>query len=303
MADSIAFTSVSEPAMCGSVCVPAISQTNNGNVSGGILSSITSLDQVEYAEARINLATGAAGVVVANDHNGGSSSASASHFDTWFCPDPIACAALATPGSFVPVNIDLHVSGSASLTPGEMDLSYSYDVSSLLGSSALGSFRFEFFEDPGLGLDADVEGTATFQDNRTEVEYNPTVIVTSQGFNSGFIAFSANLTVTTYIGGCTAAGCDLSHGIFTDLQSVSARVEGVDSAQILDSSNTFQVSIVSDLPFISADGRTTGAAVAAPEPSSLSLVLVAAIMALARTAYVRGALFREESTDPVCNGA
>jgi hypothetical protein len=272
---------------------------NSGAVSGGILSSITSLDQVEFSEARINLATGAAGVTVGNDL--GSSDASASYFDTWFCPDPVTCAALATPGLFVPVTIDLHVEGNASLTPGSMDLEYSYDATSLLGSSALGSFRFTFFEDPGLGTDADVEGTASFQDSHTLQQYETPVTITSQGFDTGFIAFSAGFTLTTYIGGCPVAGCDLSHGIFTDLQSLSALIEGADSAQVLNSFNTFQVSITSDLPFVSADGRTTGAAVANPEPGSLSLVLIAAILMLAgraRRAWSR----RDGSTDALGNG-
>ena len=53
-----AFTFVSVPAICGSVCQPAISESNDGGISGGILSSITSLDAVEFAEARIDLAEG-----------------------------------------------------------------------------------------------------------------------------------------------------------------------------------------------------------------------------------------------------
>src|SRR5947209_11163292 len=155
-----AFTSVSVPAVCGSVCVPAMSQSNGGSISGGILSSVSSLDQVEFSRARINLATGAAGVAVGTDI--GSSLATASHDDTWFCPDPATCAALATQGSFAPVTINLHVSGSASLTPGFMNLSYTYDTSSLLGSTALGRFQFEFTEDPGRGSNPFIQGTASF---------------------------------------------------------------------------------------------------------------------------------------------
>jgi hypothetical protein len=278
MADSIAFTSVSEPEICGSGCTPAVTQNNTGVVSGGILSSITSLDQVEFAQTHINLTTGDAGVAVGNDL--GLSNASASHFDTWFCPDPVACAALAAPGSFIPVTIDLRVEGNASLTPGSMSLSYSYTATSLLGSTALGTFEFLFFEDPGRGPDADIEGTATFQDSHTLQQYETPVAITSQGFDTGFIAFSAGFTITTYIGGCAAANCDLSQGIFTDIQTLSAQIEGADSAQVLDSYNTFQVGITSDRPFVSADGRTAGAESAAPEPGSLSLVLIAAIAVL-----------------------
>src|SRR2546421_10309709 len=117
-----ASTFVSVPAICGSVCIPAISQSLDGDISGNILSSFNVLGAVQFAEARIDLATGHAGVAVANDR--GFSRADASHFDTWFCPNPVACAVLATPGSFVPVTINLHVSGSASLTDGFMNLSY-----------------------------------------------------------------------------------------------------------------------------------------------------------------------------------
>jgi len=273
-----ASTFVSEPADCGSVCIPAISQGNGGVISSGILSSITSLDQVEFSEARIDLTKGDAGVAVANDR--GSSRANASHFDTWFCTDPALCAALATPGSFVPVTINLHVSGNASLTPGFMDLSYTYDTNSLLGSSALGRFDFSFFEDPGRGPDADIEAQATFHDDHTGVIYNPFVDIQSQGPNTGFISFSTNFQVNTFVGGCAVMGCDLSQGIFNDTQSLSAQIDHAndDSAEILNSFNTFSVSFDSNLPFVSADGRTAGSAVAAPEPSTWILTLLAAIL-------------------------
>src|SRR5438270_7710525 len=54
------------------------------------------------------------------------------------------------------------------------------------------------------------------------------------------------------------SGCNLSQGIFTDTQSLSAQIDAANdsSAQGLDSFNTFQVGFTSDLPFISADGRT-----------------------------------------------
>jgi hypothetical protein len=44
-----AFALVSVPAICGSVCLPAVSQSNGGGISDGILSSITSLDAVEFS--------------------------------------------------------------------------------------------------------------------------------------------------------------------------------------------------------------------------------------------------------------
>ena len=269
-----AFTLVSVPGICGSVCIPPISASNDGGISGGILSSLTSLDGVEFAEARIDLAAGAAGVAVANDR--GSSRADASHFDTWFCPAPIACAALATPGSFVPVTINLHVSGSASLTPagGFMDLSYTYDTNSLLGSSALGRFQFDFFEDPGRGPNAHIKGQASFFDYHTGVDHPLTVDIVSQGFNTGLVTFGTDLSVTSFIGGCATPGCNLSQGIFTDTQSLNAQIDAASdgSAQILSSLNTFRVGFTSDLPFVSADGRTGGAASTVPEPS-LAVVL------------------------------
>ncbi len=299
-----AFTLVSVPGICGSVCIPPISQGNSGGLSGGILSSINSVDPVEYAQARINLATGEAGVAVANDR--GSSRADASHFDTWFCPDPATCAALATPGSFVPVTINLHVSGNASLTPGGgfMDLSYDYDTNSLLGSSALGRFHFSFFEDPGRGPNANFEGRATFFDDHTRVLHHLTVDIVSQGFNTNFIAFGADLSVTSYIGGCAAVGCDLSQGIFTDIQSLNAQIDHADdgSAQGLNSLNTFQVGFTSDLPFVSADGRTPGAAAATPEPGSFSLMLAAAIAALAGRAGFRRYSCRPQSRQSISSG-
>ncbi len=279
-----AFTRVSVPAICGSVCVPAISESNNGGISGGILNSITSLDAVEFAEARIDLASGAAGVAVANDR--GSSSADASHFDTWFCPDPIACAALATPGSFVPVTLNLHVSGSASQTPagGFMNLSYAYDTNSLLGSSALGQCQFSFFEDPGRGLNAHIKGQASFFDYHTGLDHPLTVDIVSQGFNTGLVTFSTDLSVTSFIGGCATLGCNLSQGIFTDTQSLNAQIDAASdgSAQILSSLNTFRAGFTSDLPFVSADGRTGGAASTVPEPSLavvLGFVLAGLVMA------------------------
>jgi hypothetical protein len=273
--DASASTHVSIPGQCGSVCVPAQDVFNSGTISNGVISSSVSLDQVEFAQARINLSTGTAGVIVANDI--GSSNAQASHFDVWYCSDPVLCAALTVNGSFVPVTLDLHVSGNASLTPGAMDLQYQYTVSSLLGSTALGTFSFDFGEDPGTGLNADVGGTADFFDNHTLVDHAVPVLVQSQGFNTGQISFSANLVIQTYIGGCTSSPCDLSQGIFTDTQSLNAFTDpGSDgSAQVLDSSNTFQITLTSDLPLVSADGRIGGpVAAAVPEPSSIGLVLV-----------------------------
>jgi len=276
------FQSVAAPIASAStfVSVPPISQGNNGGTSGGILSSITALDSVEFAEARIDLAAGAAGVAVGNDR--GSSRADASHFDTWFCPDPIACAALATPGSFVPVTINLHVSGSASLTPsgGFMSLSYDYDTSSLVGSSALGHFQFSFFEDPGSGPKAHVEGHATFFDYHTGVLDQLSVNIVPQGL--GQVAFGIDVSVPSFIGGCAQIGCDLSQGIFTDNQSLNALIDAASdgSAQSLSSLNTFRAGFTSDLPFVSADGRTPDAAASVPEPGSLGLVLAAAIAAL-----------------------
>src|SRR5260370_29524449 len=161
-----------------------------------------------------------------------------------------------------------------------MHVSYAEDTDSLLGSSALGNFQFGFFEDPGRGLNADIKGQATFFDYHTGVLHHPNVDIVSQGFNSGIVAFGADLSVTSYIGGCASAGCNLSQGIFTDTQGLNAQIDAASdgSAQILNSFNTFQVGFTSDRPFVSADGRTAGAAAAAtPEPGSLGLMLVAAI--------------------------
>ena len=97
------------PRICGSVCMPAISESNDGGISSGVLSSVTSLDRWSCRGAYRS----------GHRRRRGRQTAAplpfdASHFDTWFCPDPIACALLAMPGSFLPVIIDLHVSGSAS---------------------------------------------------------------------------------------------------------------------------------------------------------------------------------------------
>jgi hypothetical protein len=239
------------------------------------MGALVSLDQVEFAQAYSNVATGAMGAAVATDR--GSSHADASHFDTWNCANAAACAALEAAGSFVPVTLHLHVSGSASLTPGGgfMELTYSYDTSSLLGSNALGRFDFDFFEDPGFGLNADVEGKATFEDYHTGAQHDIFVDIASGGpANSGIIAFTADATVNTFIGGCVTVNCDLTNGIFTDTQSLSAIIDHANdnSAQILSSLKTFQTSFVSDLPFVSVDGRTAAAAAAAPEPGSIVLV-------------------------------
>jgi hypothetical protein len=206
------------------------------------MGALVSLDQVEFAQAYSNVATGAMGAAVATDR--GSSHADASHFDTWNCANAVACAALEAAGSFVPVTLHLHVSGSASLTPGGgfMELTYSYDTSSLLGSNALGRFDFDFFEDPGFGLNADVEGKATFEDYHTGAQHDIFVDIASGGpANSGIIAFTADATVNTFIGGCVTMSCDLTNGIFTDTQSLSAIIDHANdnSAQILSSLNTF----------------------------------------------------------------
>jgi hypothetical protein len=297
-----AFTIVSVPQVCGSVCVPAVSVSTTGGISGGILSAIASLDPVEFSEARINLATGQAGVAVANDI--GHSRANADHSDTWFCGNAAQCAVLAVPGSFVPVTINLHVSGSASLTPpgGFMSITYTYDAFSLLGSSSLGLFQFSFTEDPGRGLNPHIDGTATFVDAHTGVSHDLNVEMVSQGFNTGLIAFGADLSVTSFIGGCAAVNCDLTHGIFTDTQGLSAQLDAANdgSAQILSSLNTFAMSFTSDLPFVSADGRTAGAAAAAaaPEPGTAMLVLVASIVGLGGTRRRRSHLLSHEAGLP-----
>jgi len=255
------FTSVSEPRRCGFVCISATLTTDNGNLSGNILSSFLPFDDGVFAEARMDLSTGTAGVAVSNDI--GFSHAEGSHFDTWFCNDPALCAALSVPGSFVPVTLNFHVSGSASLTPpgGFIGLSYTYDATSLLGSSALGSFSFNFFEDPGRGPDAHIDATATFVDHHTGLTEHPTVSLTSGVFDPASLAFATDFSVTTFIGGCTAAPCDLSQGIFTDLQSFVADTNPANDGlpEGVDSLNTFQVSLISALPLLSDDGRTAGA--------------------------------------------
>jgi hypothetical protein len=261
------FATTSTPAVCGSVCVPAQSASDGGTLSGNVITALASLDAVEFAEARVDAATGAVGAAVASDI--GFSHAEGSHFDTWNCTGA-ACGALEVAGSFVPVTLHLHVSGSASLTPGAMDLEYSYDTTSLLGSNALGRFTFTFGEDPGTpGPDQTLGGSASFFDYHTGIQHDiPVIIAANPIANTGIIDFSADLTVVSYVGGCTVANCDLSQGIFTDLQALSAQLDpGNDgSAQILSSLNTFQTGFESDLPFVSADGRTATTSAVAPEP-------------------------------------
>jgi len=167
------------------------------------------------------------------------------------------------------------VEGNASLTPsgGFMSLTYVYDTASLLGSSALGQFQFNFFEDPGFGLQAHIEGQASFLDYHTGTLLHPTVLIQSGSLDNQ-IAFGADLTVTSFIGGCASSPCDLTNGVFTDTQSLSALIDPASngSVQGLNSLDTFRVSLTSDLPFVSADGRTSGAASAVPEPRLLSLL-------------------------------
>jgi hypothetical protein len=268
-----AFTSIAEPRVCGSVCIGPVTETNTGDIANGVVRSSVG-GGLAFAQAFIDLSRGTAGVAVNNTI--GTSKADASHTDTWFCASQPECAALAA-GAFVPVTLNLHVAGNASLmSPGGfMDLVYTYDTFSLLGSSALGQFRFEFFEDAGVGLHADVEGRATFLDYHTGTEYHPTVIILSDGDPTTGLAFGADFTVNSFIGGCASTPCDLTQGIFTDIQGLSALLDPASnsSSQGFNSLDTFRVSITSGLPLVSSDGRTMDAVVVAtPEPATLLLV-------------------------------
>jgi len=272
-ADTFGFVTTNIPTICGSVCIPGQSASDSGFFSGNLFQAQAILGPFNLSRAYANIATGAMGVEVANNY--GFSRGSATHTDTWLCPDPVSCAALQIGGSFIPVTLSLHVSGSASLTPdgGFMELTYRYDARSLLSSTALGTFNFDFFEDPGFGPFQDVEGTASFTDHHTGHTIPVNVIFAANPIaNSGELAFSANVTVDTFIGGCAVSNCDLSGGVFTDNQSLIAELDPANNHtnQILSSFNTFATSIASDLPFVSVDGRT--AAASTPEPASMALV-------------------------------
>ena len=154
-----------------------------------------------------------------------------------------------------------------------MEVQYSYDTNSLLGSSALGRFDFSFGEDPGSGSHPHIGQSAVFRlphrsrsssDRRHRVpriQYRLTHLRRRPERDQ----LHRRL--------CDS-GCNLSQGIFTDTQSLNAQIDAASdgSAQILNSLNTFRVGFTSDLPFVSADGRTGGAASTVPEPS-LAVVL------------------------------
>jgi hypothetical protein len=276
-ADTFANSSIDNPEQCGAVCIGPFIAADTGHLVGNSLLTSSVNDEFNYARAFITLNTGAMGTQLAAD--AGTAQTNAEHDDTWFCSNPSQCAALQTPGTLIPVDLNFHIAASGSLVPegGFMSLTYTYFVYSVLGSTAGGLLQFSFGQDPGLGPHAVIDASGSFRDNTTGRSVPVQAIFSPEAVNSDQFAFSANLTVQSFIGGCPTAGCDLSNGIFGDVQQLSAAIEddNVNVDEVLDSSHTFSVGLSANLPFVSQDGRQ-----ASPIPEPATCFIAAAGFAL-----------------------